>query len=888
MHRGQRRGTLRLAGLLALVLALIAGALWWALTDDPGDAPEGRQDDPAAAARDGTVPDVRAPGGGGDPAAVRAEGPGELSGRIVFRNDRRSAAGQRVLLFAPGEEPRETSTDADGSFRFEGLSRSVSYRLEVNASEAGFVSVPGIRLRRQRRRDLGELFLAPSARVVVDVVASTGEPVPGAEVRAYPLGPAAAAFESGEIPEPGAVGRTGGDGRASFARLSVGTWNFVVEAQGFARRATDAWELQAGAGERRFSVTLDAAQTLTGVVRDQLGRPVPGVLVAALRRTLTATAANAPLAVRARTDRDGVYRLGSLPRADLVLWTAREGEPFSANAAVRLPGVERLDLTLGEAAVLTGVLLDGDTRDGLGDADIELLTRRENGIPFASHVVTAGDGSFEARFPNDCVVTDVSVSRSDYRVARQDTPVGTRLSAGRVTSVTLTARRGATVEGTVRADDGPVVGATITAELADARPMTAVTDGAGFYRLEGLPPGGVRLALHKWGYVDVQGFGQDQLVQLSPGRTVVVDVTATRGSPIEGVVESDAGVVAGAEVYVEGDDQGWRARSGDDGRFVLPASTPGQTVTLAARAEGFGPGVAQVTPPRRDVRIRLHDAVIVRGRLRSRSNEPLADAYVQVAGHGGGAVDPIALEWAWLSFERWSVRPDGTFEHEVPMIDSGFVVHAAARGLAPASSGRIALEPGRTDYSVDLVLDEGVGIAGSVVDTAGKPVGGAQITVVERPPGATDTGWKYVGALGPAVAAVSSPDGAFAVTHLPEGNYGLEATCPGHRPKRVMSVAGTASLTIVLAPIFRTWGRVSGVEGRHPAQAVLLLEAKSGEFDVLTVPCDATGRFDVELPARGAYFAMLVLTDDEGGTTRFVCEDVEAGATGVRLTPRPE
>jgi len=877
----------RLALVMFALLALMIGLLVFVLQSDPGNGANsaGRADTVS-----GNDPELRGPSGplGVEPRLQRT-GEGRLSGRLLSQNDRQPVAGQKVLLHISGQDPLETLTDERGLFTFDRLPRRVALRLEVVAPQLGFISIPGIRLKRQRTRDLGDLLLAPSSRVTVFVTSWQGKPVVGARVHAYRLGTGAAEFAADATPEAVASIATNAEGEALFPRLSVGQWNFVVIARGHARRATGAWEMHAGAGERKFEVTLDAATALTGVVSDGSGRALSGVTVVALRRTVTANSTNAPLAARTTTDGAGTYHFDSLPSADLVLWAARPGEPLAVAAAVRVPGVERFDLSLPDAAVLRGTLQDQE-RSPLARADIEATIQLDNRLTITAHAITDKDGWYGLTFPRAGRVTAFSITKADYFLPTGDTPVGVRLFEGDAHEAHLVATRGTTIEGVVRGAEGPVVGAwVVTGEGTALR--ESMTDGAGFYQLHGVVGTDVRLRAELWGYSDGRiGPEFAALSNLTPGRTVVVDLHMERGQPIHGVVVDAGGrPLRGAEVYVDGYADGWRVRTDATGKFTLPAASPGQTITLGAKAKGFTPGYGRVTTaasgPTRNARISMRPLTTVRGRLRSSNGEPLQNAYVQVAGHGGGRVDPIALEWAWLSFERWAVQPDGTFEHPAPIADSGFVVRASAAGHAPQSSERVALSAGRSDYAVDLVLEAGGALSGRVVADGSVPVAGAHITLVERPSGTTTTNWTYPGALGPATAAVTDRHGGFSVDRLPRGTYGVEVTHPDYRTRRVVAEVPDTGFSIQLQARHRISGRVIDADSRPAKFGELVLKAKDGTV-ARRVRCDGAGRFDMEFPTAGSFDAELHMTRDGGEVEKMPCGPVLTGRIGVVLEAR--
>lgn len=101
------------------------------------------------------------------------------------------------------------------------------------------------------------------------------------------------------------------DGRFRVA-VPAGTWDLVVAGPGFARRVIPGNVVDDGATVDLGDVVVRRGHTVQGVVRDDLGAPVPGADVHIGARRLRENDLLSELAVgslEATTDRDGHYRI---------------------------------------------------------------------------------------------------------------------------------------------------------------------------------------------------------------------------------------------------------------------------------------------------------------------------------------------------------------------------------------------------------------------------------------------------------------------------------------------------------------------------------------------------------------------------------------------------
>lgn len=219
------------------------------------------------------------------------------------------------------------STDARGEFAF----RDVLGELSVSAAPLGFVAthchvtvLAGETARCELRID------SPLFTLAVRVVDEFGFALEGAEVTAsFTLASARGKAQS-------SVTRlSGADGTASLGELPAPPYKLEVTLPGY----VGVRELEVANGERELKVSLRRAATLTGVVLDALGQPVPSALV------------SSDGAENAETERDGSFTLVGVAPGALALRAAHPRAGSGTSAELRARPSESLS---GIRIVLSG------------------------------------------------------------------------------------------------------------------------------------------------------------------------------------------------------------------------------------------------------------------------------------------------------------------------------------------------------------------------------------------------------------------------------------------------------------------------------------------------------------------------------------------------------
>jgi RNA polymerase sigma factor (sigma-70 family) len=210
-----------------------------------------------------------------------------------------------------------------------------------------------------------------------------------------------------------------------------------------------------------------------------------------------------------------------------------------------------------------------------------------------------------------------------------------------------------------------------------------------------------------------------------------------------------------------------------------------------------------------------------------------------------------------------------------------FVV-SAARCATRVVDGTPPREGGVLDLG-DVKLAAGGSVAGRVVDTAGAPVDGAWVGVV-------DADVDYVRA---APRAASGADGRFVIRDVPVGRPQIAAGKQGFETKRLgvdvrpnEEAFGAVIVVDRDDPSVRVRGVVRTPDGAVAPRAIVTYRADGGgSMSVGTTSVDAEGRFDIEggkdkawqLSARGDP------RDNQGGWSASPTVNVRSGAEGVEL-----
>ena len=216
---------------------------------------------------------------------------------------------------------------------------------------------------------------------------------------------------------------------------------------------------------------------------------------------------------------------------------------------------------------------------------------------------------------------------------------------------------------------------------------------------------------------------------------------------------------------------------------------------------------------------------IVKGRVVTKSGDPVEDASVWAQSTGGAARDKTG----WGSD---SSKKDGSFQLDGLQAGSFKLEVRTDRGVGPKDGWKVEVAGGAT-VQRDLVLDDVGSITGTVSDPEGKPIGGIQI--VAR----SSTGMWSFGAN----EVRSSDDGGFKIEGLRPGDYRViahhgwwsgELRKPGSNDdakqgeKATVRAAQVATVRLVIeSQAGSIKGAVTGADGKPVSDAFIVAARES-------------------------------------------------------------
>jgi hypothetical protein len=476
---------------------------------------------------------------------------------------------------------------------------------------------------------------------------------------------------------------------------------------------------------------------VTGVVRDA----VSGAALAAS----AVLDAGSPLAV----DASGRFTFaGVKPGAHMLAVGATGFATRQIPLDVRADTV--LDLgTIGLSAVTTTGVLTGIVRSADNGAALAGVALRVSGAATAT-AFTSADGRYRLAGLTPGVV-HISAAKSGYDSALADATLQagvelefsptlkTALGAARVSGVVTDAATGA-----------PLAGASVT-----VAGQTAVTGADGRYSIGGLAAGTLPVQVSAAGYTArglalvLDGIAEFNLPPISLSKDAPPGTTGT----VSGIVTAKVGgaPLAGVTVTVSGS-ASMSATTGADGSYRLDGIAPG-AVTVSATRSGYvgAGGTASVQAGQTILFSPQLDALQTPGVravvVDSVSHQPLAqvsatlDALTVLSDAGGGLL--------------FATVPSGN--HTLTLAAAGYLT----RRMPVQTDGATPLDLKVIELARTSVL---MPLAGKVTDQAsGKPIGGAEVTVV-----------------GTQFATVTGADGSYRIEGLAQGDVSVRYSASGY------------------------------------------------------------------------------------------------------------
>jgi len=849
---GPARAALILGGVL---VAAVGAAIWFATssqTDD--DAPATTSADPAEGAASPTKSAA---------AAISTAKPKRLGTASVFGEIRRTVGkvavvGQEVVLAPERGEPWTETTDAQGSFRFDHVPHGGPYELSVTAKGCGTIRLPGIALDRNQKRNVGTLYLDPAVKLTVHVRGRGDEPVAGALVEAFPIASSEdwdwskAIAQIGQASISVAKTTTDAKGDALFPEMAVGEWTFTAKKEGFAPGAARGVTLRGDEEPRPVTIQMAPGYALSGRVLAGEEKPIAGALVMAAAVNSAWDLASAPLRARTTTDAEGHWSFAALPSGETQLWVARPGGAPGPAATVLVPLISRYDVVLGVGGTLSGTVTEKETGKPVDGATVR-ASSWEDGGAHAGEAVTDAAGKYSLEMPAG-TINQLSVEKEGLVQVPLDAVGGSYRQAvlheGETVVRDLALRHGARLHGVVKGPDGPVSGARVSVyvsrpgqddlekhatSLADGtydfpaveKGMALVVATKGGLYLEGAPE-------DVWNAIQRPDEAKELKIEVGESGDVAKDLEMKRGSIVEGRVDGpDGSPLAGARVAAPGVEDS--RPTGADGAFKLLGVTPGPTVQLSCEKEGLAPSAIQTIAvvagePTTGIVIRMTPAPRVHGVVSAKSPGALRDAVALFVARGAneGGDSPWNERWRWQNATRAPVKSDGRYETTMALAaNSKLYVRVVAVDAQETDAPAVDVVEGKTDYEVNVTLEDGASLAGKVVAKGGAPIARADVSVA-RHRGDGENGVYYGSNEAPAIWAVTDDAGEFRVPHLASARYDVRAQARGFVVGfAAADLASSTNVVVELSPETTIEGVVSFGDNR-PVEGVEVQAAPDG------------------------------------------------------------
>ncbi len=430
---------------------------------------------------------------------------------------------------------KKVTCGPDGRFTLRAL--PVKRILRFTAEADGYVAgrSEDLRFKSGEEFDGVTIFLSRGGTVVGQVLLADRSPAVGATVRLVPV-----ERGSGVVRLPTAT--TGPDGRFEINSVIPGDHRATATLRGTLGGSADVLDVIEDGVTTSIVIQLGVADSITGMVTDEQGRPVKGAQLSAR----PAEPIPGGRYVSARSAEDGRFSLDGLTPGLYRVGVRPQRGGLEA-AFVEVPsGTADVSLTLPAPGEISGRVLQPD---GQPVTSCSLrLSPVSGGAGSVFTRVRDPDGNFSLS----------GLSPGEYRVSASS-PDGSNspgtvvlvASGGRVPGIVLTLMPPGVVTGRVLSETGrPIVGAQVhastTSRAGSSGRGSARSDRDGGFELKGLRPGTYRIQASK-----------DGMIALTEGIVVLSGVVATadiRFRPTGGIlvtVLDESGVpIPGASVHV--------------------------------------------------------------------------------------------------------------------------------------------------------------------------------------------------------------------------------------------------------------------------------------------------------------------------------------------------
>ncbi len=517
------------------------------------------------------------------------------------------------------------------------------------------------------------------------------------------------------------------------------------------------------------------------------------------------------------TDKDGRVRLSRSQGEKLAIQASRAGFAHKRIEISSKTG-PHLEIALYPVLNVTGKVVDPAGRP-IAEAEIRAFSSKAP-LRAVAQCASGADGTFRL---SDLKADDgyrIEVHREGYGPAHREIPAAAH--SKRPEEIVFVLRSGRAAFGTIRDQAAePVKAARVVLVPQDdkGRPLPAVvSDQAGVFRFESIPSGSFALSVKATGFAPLTL--PNLVVPTGSDPWDLGTAFLAPGTAIEGrVVQGDGSAVAGARVGVLSEDSpkgtDSQVLTDEDGRFTLADQITGMPSRLEVTAQGFISVLtpAVVPPTSEPITITLAPSSQVSGTVFAGGN-PVEDAVVVAAVDDGSP----------LLGRRFYTVSDAEGHFLLQDLEPGkLALSASAEGYAESRRISLVLPAGERRENIEIHLDAGGTVSGTVSSNAGTPLEGVTIEAF------SETGESGGGASG-RPTAVSDTAGRFRISGLQPGSWLFSASHTGF-PRKVARQRignGNHSLDFILDSGPDVTGRVTDESGTPVPGARVFLSLAGG------------------------------------------------------------
>ena len=711
---------------------------------------------------------------------IDPEGPLTLEGQVLGPDGKGVAKAEVWLGSVP---PRTATTEDDGTFSFDKL---VGRTYALSAKSADLIGGP-IQFKLTEKSDPVVIRLVEGAAIAVTVVDEDKTPLQGIDVSS------GFTFDAKQ--------RTDAKGEAKLKPVSPGY--AMVEASGEGYAPTSAFTTVGSVGSTaKLTITMHKGYAVAGRVIDESGKPIAKVRVTVDGGSRFDWATFEERGIKdssaATTDEQGKFRLAAVASGTHMLH-ANDGEHAPARSAqftVDGRPVTGIEIAMKQGGVLAGTVVDA-TDKPVAYATVRIAGSGDRmGQVSARQATTDSKGAFEIRGIERTKLqaraeSDTAASKLvDFDLTDKPEQKNMKLVldvTGTISGIVVDDKGSPVVEVQVNAFPDILAGAS-TDGIALAGMSSATTDGAGAFKITGLPDGAYKLWAARpngnWG-----GWGGANVSAKTGDKNVKVTL-ASPGS-IKGTIAIDGtGTPKIANVAV-----GWQAPTpAQDGKFELKELDPG-TYDVTFRGPEFAVTI------KRDVKVEagktvdlgtvtVHRGRKITGRVVDRSGKGVAGATVKVgelimfsddaAKKPSTDDDDDDNDMDSMSPIR-SATSDGDGRFSIIGLTSK-ATNVAADHPTAGRSPSVGIAEGAADPQPVTLTLRGFGTVTGKVTQQGKPLAKVAVTQSSKSGGAQLSG------------AETDDDGNFTIKKVPEGTVTLQAM-----QQKMMSLKSTTVTVHVTA-----------------------------------------------------------------------------------------